>query len=114
MWSHTVITVDSKLLSLDQVADYLGVHRDTVYKLVRSGRLPALQLGGRKAGWRVAEEDLQEFVTNGKTATSGGLIQSDEARLQAFDAAQRRELDDFHRSQAEKRVDFVRGQGEHR
>jgi excisionase family DNA binding protein len=100
--------MENKLLSLDQVADHLRVHRDTVYKLVRSGRLPALQLGGRKAGWRVAEEDLQKFISNGKTATVSSLSQDDEAKLQAFDASQFKEMEEFKTSQAEKRTQFLR------
>ena len=100
--------MNTKLLSLDQVAEHLGVHRDTVYKLVRSGRLPALQLGGRKAGWRVSEEDLQAFIVNSKAVAAAALSQSDEARLQAFDASQDKELEDFQHAQAEKRRDFMR------
>jgi excisionase family DNA binding protein len=99
---------DSKLLSLDQVAEYLGVHRDTAYKLVRSGRLPALQLGGRKAGWRVAEDDLRDFIATGKAATVAGLSQSDDAKLQAFEESQLQERAEFERSQEEKRLEFLR------
>ena len=106
--------MNGKLLSLEQVADHLGVHRDTVYKLVRSGRLPALQLGGRKAGWRVSEEDLLAFIAEGKSATSEALGQKDDAKLLAFDASQVRDLEDFQRSQAEKRQTFIRDQREGR
>ena len=65
--------MNGKLLSIDQVAEYLGVHRDTVYSLIRSGRLPALQLGGRKAGWRITEEDLQGFIDHGKAVNAAGI-----------------------------------------
>lgn len=61
--------MNNKLLTIDQVAEYLGVHRDTVYSLIRSGKLAAFQLGGRKAGWRISEEDLQAFVRSQKSVT---------------------------------------------
>jgi excisionase family DNA binding protein len=99
--------MDGQLLTLDQVAEYLCVHRDTVYKLVRSGRLRALQLGGRKAGWRVSDDDLKEFVDVSKSVLASGVRTSAEAELEAFDESQRKELQAFQDSQAERRVDFV-------
>jgi excisionase family DNA binding protein len=53
---------EDKLLTLEQVAEYLQVHRDTVYTLLRSGRLKGFQLGGRKASWRIGENDLRDFL----------------------------------------------------
>lgn len=61
------------LLTINQVAEYLGVHRDTVSSLIRSGRLPALQLGGRKAGWRISKDDLLAFVSEGKSRDGATL-----------------------------------------
>jgi excisionase family DNA binding protein len=102
--------MDSKLLSLDEVAEHLGVHRDTVYKLVRSGRLQALQLGGRKAGWRVAEDDLEKFIAEGKAATVASVSQNNDAKMQAFEASQTQNLEDFQRFQEQQRRDFIREQ----
>jgi excisionase family DNA binding protein len=53
---------EDRLLTLEQVAEYLQVHRDTVYTLLRSGRLKGFQLGGRKASWRIGQDDLREFL----------------------------------------------------
>ena len=47
-------------LSLQQVADRLGVHYMTAYKYVRMGRLHAEKHG---ASWVVLEEDLERFLT---------------------------------------------------
>ena len=102
------MAMNNKLLTLEQVAEHLGVHRDTVYKLVRSGRLPALQLGGRKAGWRVAEDDLRQFIDEGKSATSEAIGRKDDSDLMEFDATQVRDLEDFRRFQAEQRQSFFR------
>jgi excisionase family DNA binding protein len=98
--------VNDRLLSIDEVAEYLSVHRDTVYNLVRSGRLPALQLGGRKASWRVTREDLEEFV---RTAKNGGsaAVQQDEQAVDEFDRNQAESLERFRADQEAERRSFL-------
>ena len=44
-----------KPLTLQQAADKLGVHYMTVYRYVRTGKLPATRVGG---AWQVDQEDL--------------------------------------------------------
>jgi excisionase family DNA binding protein len=98
--------MDGKLLTIDEVAAYLGVHRDTVYSMVRSGRLPAIQLGGRKAGWRVSEEDLTAFVNDGKTRGSADAAAAHD-ELEEFVQRQRDELDSFQKAQQDLRDEFI-------
>jgi excisionase family DNA binding protein len=105
--------MNGRLFTIDEVADYLGVHRDTVYSLIRSGRLPAMQLGGRKAGWRISQEDVEAFVSEGKARTASQAVDEDQ-KLDAFDARQRRDLADFQQAQRDERDDFVSGQGANR
>jgi excisionase family DNA binding protein len=100
--------MNSKLLTIDQVAEYLNVHRDTVYNLVRSGRLPAMQLGGRKASWRITEEDLLEFVASAKAANGSNGTSSAEAMAE-FDRAQNAALEAFKDSQDSDRAKFMHG-----
>jgi excisionase family DNA binding protein len=102
--------MDGKLLSIDEVAAYLGVHRDTVYSLIRSGRLPALQLGGRKAGWRISEEDLDAFIRDGK-AKAAAQTEADEDAVHDFDRRQREESASFQRLQQELREEFLARKG---
>ncbi len=45
-------------LTLNEVAERLGVHYQTVYRWVRTGRLPAVKVDGR---YRVSRDDLAEF-----------------------------------------------------
>ena len=45
----------SGTLTLNQVAERLGVHYMTVYRQIRTGRLPATKVGGE---WHVAEADV--------------------------------------------------------
>ena len=102
--------MNAKLFTIDEVASYLGVHRDTVYSLIRSGRLPATQLGGRKTGWRISEEDLSAFVEAGKTTANGhnGDSMSEQEALDAFADRQRLELESFQQAQSDERTDFMR------
>lgn len=48
-----------ELLSVEQVADKLGLHVRTVRNYVRDGRLKAVRIGKQ---YRIAAEDLAEFT----------------------------------------------------
>ena len=50
-----------KLLSVEEAADYLGLHPNTVWNWVRRGHMTAYKLGPRLV--RVQLSDLQAMVT---------------------------------------------------
>eukprot|EP00741_Cyanophora_paradoxa_P011980 tig00020572_g11576.t1 len=55
---------DGIALTLDEAAERLGIHRDTLFRLVQSGEVPASRrrLGGRgRPAWRVRPDDLLAF-----------------------------------------------------
>lgn len=52
-----------KYLSLEEVADQLGVTYQLIYKLVRTGELPAIRLGKL---YRVSQDDLDEYLGSRK------------------------------------------------
>lgn len=52
---------DMKLYTLQEVADYLRVTRQTVYNYVTAKRLRATKIGKE---YRVTESDLQDFLKN--------------------------------------------------
>lgn len=56
--------VSSEALSLQQVADRLGVHYMTVYRYVRHGLLPASKQAGT---WAVTVADVERFASGGPT-----------------------------------------------
>jgi|688.fasta_scaffold236673_2 excisionase family DNA binding protein len=58
-------------LTLNDVADRLGVHYMTAYKYVRTGKLPATKVGG---GWQVSEGDLTAFTSRPATTASGERV----------------------------------------
>ncbi len=51
----------SELISVPQACEFLGVHRNTLYKLIREGEVPAFRLvkGGR---WKFKRNDLEQWV----------------------------------------------------
>ena len=48
-------------LTVPQVAEDLQVNEETVRRWIRAGELPVANLG-RKAGYRIRREDLDEFM----------------------------------------------------
>lgn len=49
-------------LSVPEVAQLLRVQNDTVRRWIRSGLIPALELGGPRSGYRIRREDLDHFL----------------------------------------------------
>lgn len=51
----------SELMSVPQACNFLGVHRNTLYKLIAEGEIPAFRLttGGR---WKFKKADLNEWL----------------------------------------------------
>ena len=47
------------IMTLQEVAQYLGLHVMTVYKLTRQGRVPAAKIGGQ---WRFKRDVLEEWL----------------------------------------------------
>ena len=58
-----------RYLSLEEVAEMLDVNYQLIYRLVRTGDLPAIKLGRI---YRVTQEDLDAYLESKKTAASGG------------------------------------------
>ena len=52
-------TLDPTLLTLQEAADAVGCHYQTLYKRVRSGELPALVAGG---SYRISRDDLEAWL----------------------------------------------------
>jgi excisionase family DNA binding protein len=48
-----------QIMTLREVAKYLGLHAMTVYKLTREGRVPAAKIGGQ---WRFKRDVLDEWL----------------------------------------------------
>lgn len=58
-----------ELLDVEQVAEELGVHVETVRKWIREKQLNAISLG-RRGGYRIRRSALEEFLRKRETMQS--------------------------------------------
>lgn len=61
---------ENEYMSLEEVAEMLGVTYQLIYRLVRSGELPAIRLGKL---YRVSRDDLGKYLEQSKRNMSGGV-----------------------------------------
>ena len=61
--------MEKRFLSVAEVRGILGVSRNTVYALIKSGRLRAFKLDERKRNshWFIEAESLNELLKSGNT-----------------------------------------------
>jgi excisionase family DNA binding protein len=74
--SFSVSVVDAtmdKVLTLEEVADYLKVHPSTVYRLVKKSQIPAFKIG---SDWRFNQESVDRWMK--ARETDQGALGSDE------------------------------------
>lgn len=48
-----------EIMSLQQVADYLGLHYLTIYRLIQEKKIPAAKIGG---SWRFRKDLLDKWI----------------------------------------------------
>lgn len=60
---------DTKLFSPEEVSVLLGVHRETVYRYIKQGKLQMMKVGPRHV--RITQESINAFInaSNGKVAS---------------------------------------------
>ena len=56
---------DDRWLSVDEIADYLGIKRDTVYKWIDRRNMPAYKVGML---WKFRVEEVDTWVKSGQSA----------------------------------------------
>lgn len=49
---------EAKIFTIVELCDYLGVHRSTVYRLLKNGRLPGFKIG---SDWRFNREEIDRW-----------------------------------------------------
>lgn len=59
------ITTDDRWLSVDEIAEYLGIKRDTVYKWIDRKHMPAHKVG---VLWKFKKEEIDDWVRSGGAA----------------------------------------------
>jgi len=55
-----------KWLTVQQVAELLQLHPETVREWLREGKLEGVRLGERRTGWRIPESAVARFLDPGK------------------------------------------------
>lgn len=63
---------EKRFLTLADVGEVLNISSSQTYALVRSGELPAIQIGGR-GQWRVESRVLEEFITSAYQRSAAAL-----------------------------------------
>src|ERR1700721_1699392 len=61
------MTPQGRMMTLQEVAEGLGVHYMTAYRYVRQGRLPATRLGTE---WRIDPPDVDALRTTSRRGTA--------------------------------------------
>ena len=57
--------MEDRWLSVEEIADYLGIKRDTVYRWISEKQMPAHRMGRL---WKFRKEDVDEWVKSGGAA----------------------------------------------
>jgi excisionase family DNA binding protein len=60
------MTMKDRLLSVDDICEYLGISRDTAYKWIETRGLPAYRLGRL---WKFKKEEVDNWVKKSRSAS---------------------------------------------
>jgi excisionase family DNA binding protein len=58
MKTQMQMSIDGSILTVNELADYLKIHRTTVYRLLKKHQLPGFRVG---ADWRFNRENIDEW-----------------------------------------------------
>ena len=65
--------MDDRWFSVDDIATYLGIKRDTVYKWIGGKRMPAHKVGRL---WKFRKEEVDDWVKSGSAAENNLFSES--------------------------------------
>lgn len=102
----TVETSATPLMTPQQVADYLQLSRETVYRYIREGRLPASRFGN---AYRIRKRDVDVFVWANRANDVHPLREYSEEQIAEF--LREDALSDEAREIAERFLDEWAGVG---
>ena len=60
--------MEDRWFSVDEIAAYLGIKRDTVYRWIAENRMPAHRMGRL---WKLRREEVDEWVRSGGADETG-------------------------------------------
>jgi excisionase family DNA binding protein len=53
------MAIDHEILTVKEVSELLKIHEDTVYKMVKEGRIPAFRVG---SDWRFQKDQIVHWI----------------------------------------------------
>ena len=71
-------TIESPLMTVREVAEYLHVHPTTAYRLVRKGMLPGMQVGG---SWRFDVRAIDQWIKEQGNVAEGKQVRRKDVAL---------------------------------
>ena len=63
--SFTEVKMDDRWLSVDEIAEYLGIKRDTVYRWIDRRNMPAHKVGRL---WKFRKDEVDRWVRKGEAS----------------------------------------------
>jgi excisionase family DNA binding protein len=69
---------DERYLTVEQAAERLQAHPETIRRLLRAGRLIGSQPLGRRAGWRIAESQIVGLLMRPVGRPTAGVLPATE------------------------------------
>lgn len=66
--------MEDRWLSVEEICDYLGVKRDTVYKWINEKSMPAHRMG---RFWKFKKEQIDVWIETGGAAEKPGKLSTD-------------------------------------
>jgi len=61
--------MNDRWMTLEDVAEYLQLSRDLIYRLAQKGKMPASKVGGQ---WRFKREKIDQWMDSQKAETPEG------------------------------------------
>lgn len=59
------VAMEDRWLSVEEIATYLGIKRDTVYRWINEKQMPAHRMGRL---WKFQKEEVDEWVKSGEAS----------------------------------------------
>jgi excisionase family DNA binding protein len=69
--------MEDRWLSVEEIAEYLGISRDTVYTWLSARGMPAHKVGRL---WKFKRDEVDQWVKSGAAADPGGTSSSSSDR----------------------------------
>ena len=64
--------VDERLLTVNEVAERLRAHPESIRRWIRQGKIRGIKLAGDRYGYRISEGELKRFISEGASQEERG------------------------------------------